>query len=193
MRKSKKLSKNKKPTVVFIYGPIAVGKFTVAEILKRKLGYRLAHNHHLSDFIEEIFERGSFACGQVKEELRFYLIQQAVKAKVNLVATYCYSHDFVYPSGLTEPEFVQKLQRKLTVLGAKFYPVHLKADRKELLKRVGMGSRKMFKKLTDRKVMMSLRNDWQTSPKLKNNFVIDNTNLSPQKVANMIIKHFKLR
>ena len=86
------------------------------------------------------------------------------------------------------------MERKLTKAGAVFYPVHLKADKKELLRRVSLPSRKQFKKLVDRKIMhqYNLTKDWQTSSKLKNNLVIDNTNLSPQKVADMIIKHFKI-
>lgn len=36
------------------------------------------------------------------------------------------------------------------------------------------------------------KKNWKIPAPIENNLQIDNTNLSPQKVANMIIKHFKL-
>ena len=196
MRKLKSFSRNKKPVVIFIYGPIAVGKLTVAEILSKKLGYKLAHNHHVNDFVNEIFDRGSHISHVMKEDLRYYLLESVVKAKMNLVATHCYSDNFISTTGLSDPKYVETLEKKLTKLGAKFYPVHLRASNEELFRRVTMNSRKKFKKLASKEVMKKYLtrsgNDHQNSPKLKNNFVIDNTNLSPQKVADMIIKHFKI-
>ena len=35
--------------------------------------------------------------------------------------------------------------------------------------------------------------NWKIIAPVKNNIQIDNTHLSPQKAANMIIKHFKLK
>ncbi len=35
--------------------------------------------------------------------------------------------------------------------------------------------------------------DWVTPAKVKNQLIIDNTNLSPNKVTDMIIQHFKLK
>jgi len=197
MKKLKKSSKNKKPIIIFIYGPVAVGKLTVAEVLSKKLGYKLAHNHALNDFVQEVFDRHSYASDYMKDNLRPYLLEHAVKFKINLVTTHCYSHNFISKTGLSDPKYVETLEKKLTKFGAKFYPVHLRADEKELLRRVGMSSRKRFKKLVSKKIMKELLTknykDYKTSPRLKNNFIIDNTNLSPKKVADIIIRHFKLK
>jgi deoxyadenosine/deoxycytidine kinase len=195
MKKLKELSKAKNPAVVFIYGPMAVGKLTVAKILSKKLGYKLAHNHHLNDFVQEVFERGSYENHAMKDFLRYYLLENIVKAKMNAVTTHSYSHDWISKTGLSDPKYVETLEKKLTRFGAKFYPVHLKASNKELLRRVSMKSRKDFRKLKDKKIMreLALKHDWQSSPRLKNNLVIDNTNLSPKKVSDMIIEHFKLK
>ena len=195
MKKSKKSSKSKKPVVIFIYGPIAAGKLTVAKILSKKLGYKLIHNHHLNDFIEEVFERGSYANHAMKDFLRYYLLENSVKAKMNIITTHCYSHDWISKTGLSDPKYVETLEKKLTELGAIFYPLRLKASSEELLRRVSMSSRQEFRKLTNKKIMrkLALKHDWQTSPRLKNNLVIDNTKLSPQKVSDMVIKHFKIQ
>ena len=195
MKKLKKSSKNKKPAAIFIYGPVAVGKFTVAKILCKKFGFKLAHNHHINDFVEEIFGRGSHTSHSMKEFMRYGVLEHMVKAKINFVTTHCYRHNFVSKTGLTDPIYVKTLEKKLTKLGAKFYPVHLNASDEELLRRVNMSSRKVFRKLTSKKIMREyLKNlDFKTLPGLKNNLVIDNTNLSPKKVSDIIIKHFKIK
>ncbi|MES2315645.1 MAG: AAA family ATPase [Patescibacteria group bacterium] len=192
MRKSKK-SSNKKPIVVFIYGAIAVGKLTIAKIVAKKLGYKLVHNHHLNDFVSEVFDRGSYYGQVVKDDLRYYLLESTVKAKLNIVTTHCYRDNFISRAGLSDPVYVKTLQKRLTKLGAKFYPVFLKADYEVLLQRLTKKDRKNFKKLTDKKIFKSLGYHWHIFPKIKNNLVIDNTHLSPQKVASMVIKHFKLK
>lgn len=195
MRKLKKSSKNKKQTIIFIYGPIAVGKLAVAKILSKKLGYKLAHNHHINDFVAEVFDRGSYASHVMKDQLRYLLLENMTKTGMSFIATHCYAHNFVSKTGLSDPKYLQTLEKKLTKIGAKFYAVHLKATNEELLRRVKMNSRKSFKKLMDVKIMNKhiLKSDYKNSPKLKNNFIIDNTNLSPQKVSDMIIKHFKIK
>ncbi len=197
MKRLRKLSKNKKPTIIFIYGPIAVGKLTVAEILSKKLGYKLAHNHHVNDFVNEVFDRGSHISHVMKEDLRYYLLENVAKDGINIVATHCYSDNFVSTTGLSDPKYIEILEKKIIKLGGKFYPIHLRASNKELYHRVSMSSRKKFRKLVSVKIMKKYLtrsgDDHQTSPKLKNNFIIDNTNILPQKVANMIIKHFKIK
>jgi len=195
MKKSKKSLKNKNPTATFIYGSIAVGKLTIAKILAKKLGYKLIHNHALNDLIDEIFDYGTDASSIMKENLRPQLLEGAVKANINFITTQTYSHNYISPTGITDPKYVQALEKKLTKLDVIFYPVHLKADKKELLRRVNMSSRKAFKKLVSKKIMRRhlINKDWKNSPRLKNNLIIDNTKLSPKKVSDMIIKHFKLK
>jgi deoxyadenosine/deoxycytidine kinase len=196
MSKSKRLL-NKKPVILFIYGPIAVGKLTVAEILSKKLGFKLLHNHHINDFVREIFTHGSPESSLMKEELRYYVLEMVAKSKINAVVTHCYSDNFISATGLTDPKYVETLERKFNKYGVKFYAIHLRASDEELLKRVSMNSRRRFHKLVDKKIMKSYTtrsgNKHQTSPKLKNNYVIDNTKIKTNKVAEMIIKHYKLK
>src|SRR3989344_3205760 len=152
MKKLKESSKNKKPVVIFLYGPVAVGKLTVAKILSKKLGYKLAHNHHINDFVEEVFERHSYDAHAMKEFLRYTLLEKMVKAKIDFIVTHCYRHNFISKTGLTDPKYVKTLEKKLTRLGARFYPVHLNASSKELLRRVSGNSRRKFNKLTNKKI-----------------------------------------
>ena len=45
--------------LIIISGPQAVGKMTVAEKLRDKIGYRLMTNHDSIELSDVIFERGS--------------------------------------------------------------------------------------------------------------------------------------
>jgi deoxyadenosine/deoxycytidine kinase len=195
MSKSKKSPKTKKSVVVFIYGPVAVGKLTIAKILSKKLNFKLIHNHQINDFADSVFTPHTFESNYAKEHLRYTLPEIMIKAGHSVVLTHTYRSNYVSRTGLSDPKYVKTLQNKLIKAGAKFFPVHLQADHSELLKRIKGASRKDFRKLMDKKIMMEYlqKLDFTTTPNLKDNLVIDNTNLSPKTVADMIISNFKLK
>ena len=189
------MSMKKKPKVVFIYGPIAVGKFTVGEILSKKLGYKFTHNHLVNDFVDSIFKRGDRMRGKMIATFRWELYLAGIKAGYNLIITHCYAHNYVSENGISDPAYVKNVGEKFTKAGADVCFVHLKANNDALIKRVNSESRNKYKKLTSKTEMQKLskEKDWQTSAPIKNQLVIDNTKISAPKTANMIIKHFKLK
>jgi len=89
---------------------------------------------------------------------------------------------------------MKKVQFIIEKNGGRACFVHLVADEKEILKRVSGESRKNYQKLRDKKMLKEFldKKDWKTMAPVKNNLQIDNTHLSPKKVSEMIIKHFKL-
>jgi len=191
------IKKNKKqPTVIILYGPPAVGKLTVGKLLAKKLGYKLAHNHALNDAVTDVFERTTNECALVLEKMRFLFLEECVHAGANLVVTHCYNHDYINKAtGVTDPEYLRLLEEKLTAVGAKVHFVHLQAEVKELVKRVTGESRKAHKKLTKKSIMQEYvkGKDWTSSAPVNYQIVIDNTNLSPKKVVDTIIKEFSLK
>lgn len=195
MKKDKKIIKKNTAKIIFLYGYIAVGKFTIAKILKKKLGYKLFHNHSLIDLVDGIFERDTYARNLVLESFRYQLLENAAKAGINLIVTHTYVDKYITPTGLTDSKYVQTLSKKLNHLGAKFCPVYLYANNTTLLNRVAMNSRKKFKKLVDKKIMKKILledGDLKNAFKFKHGIFIDNTNMSPNKVADIIVEHFKL-
>lgn len=188
--------KSKKPTVVILYGPIAVGKLTVARILVEKLGYKLAHNHAINDMVSDVFPRASLEYDVVVQKMRFTFLRQAVKAGASLVITHCYAHDFVNKAtGLSDPDYVKKQKKILTAAGAQVCIVHLKADVETLLQRITGESRKEFKKLKDPEELarLSKMRDWQTSAPVRGQLILDTTNFEPEKTAEIIINYFNLK
>jgi hypothetical protein len=63
--------------VVYLYGPPAVGKLTVAQDLARQTGYRLFHNHLTVDVATAIFEQGSAPYHRLVDRLRLNVFEAA--------------------------------------------------------------------------------------------------------------------
>lgn len=191
MRKIKKQNSQ----VIVLYGAMAVGKLTVGKVLQKKLGYKLTHNHLINNLVLSVFDRNTIKANKMIEDLRFKFYEESAKLGKNLIITHCYAHDYVSPTGLSDPEYLNILEKKLKRAGANVVFVHLQANSDAILKRVKNISRKKHEKLTDVSVMKNYLNtkNFITSAPVKNNLVIDNTNLSPQKVAEIIMKYLKVQ
>lgn len=183
-------NKKTKSTIIVLYGAMAVGKLTVGKVLAKKLGYKLTHNHLINDLVWSVFKRNSLESNTIGEKFRYEFYETAAKSRHSLVITHCYAHDYYSQTGLSDPQYLKTLEKHLEKAGAKVLFVHLQAERQTLLKRVKNASRKKHSKLTDASIMKDYLNakDFTTSAPVKNNLVIDNTNLSPKKVAEIIIK-----
>ncbi len=183
---------SEKPTAIVIYGMIAVGKLTVAKALQEKLGYRLTHNHLINDLVWSLFDHGTLEANSLIERLRYELYDEAIKKGVSIIVTHAYSATYVSPTGLSDPEYMKVLESKLEGAGAKTLFVHLQADKQILLKRVLEESRRAYKKLTDASKLSEYlykdNLDTTTSAPVKNNFVIENAEVTPANAADMIIR-----
>jgi len=185
-----------KPVAVVIYGMVAVGKLTVARALQKEFGYRLTHNHLINDLVWSIFDRGTLEGNSLIERLRYELYEEAVRQGVNVIITHCYSHDYVSPTGLSDPDYLKTLEEKLQDAGARTLFIHLQADNQTLLERVQGESRHEYRKLTDVEKMSEYLNDKsldvRTSASVKNNVVIDNTNMSVEEVVRLVAQEIGL-
>ena len=77
--------------LVFLYGPPATGKLTVARELSRLTGFRLFHNHLTVDLAAALFSHGSPEYMAYVRQLRCEAFEQAAAADVSLVFTFWYS------------------------------------------------------------------------------------------------------
>ncbi|MDB5195466.1 MAG: shikimate kinase [Parcubacteria group bacterium] len=184
-----------KPIAIIIYGMVAVGKLTVAKALQKELGYKLTHNHLINDLVWSIFDRGTLEGNSLIERLRYELYEEAIKRGVSIIITHCYSHDYISPTGLSDPDYLKTLEEKLGGAGARTLFVHLQAENQALLERVQGESRHEHRKLTDVSKMAEYLEDKsldvRTSASVKNNLVIDNTNLAAEDVARIISQHLQ--
>ncbi len=183
--------------LIIICGPQAVGKMTVAESLRDKLKYNLMMNHDSIEVSDKIF---GFATPAQKEFNAFFrekAFELAIKHNVDLLFTYVCA--FEMPQ---EREYLTSLANLFMENGGSFYFVELSADLETRLERNETPHR-MERKASKRDI------EWSKSDILKsverhklntdsnevwfeNHMKINNTNLEPDVVADMIIQKYHL-
>jgi len=174
--------------LVFLYGPPGVGKLTVAKELSKLTGYKLFHNHLTSDVVRSILPHGTKEGENLVNKYRLELIEVAAKKKIDVIFI------FLYAKSQSDDGFIKKVVRRVKKNRGKVCFVQLTCSKKELMRRIKNPTRKDFAKIRELKILEELmkRHDVVSPVSYPGNFVIDNTTMSPKKVAIRIKKHFDL-
>lgn len=189
-------NKTKYPkTVVFIYGIPASGKLTVAKELAKTTGFKLVHNHLILDMIYKLFGWESFEGQRIRERLYFDITKSLILEEKNIIFTHVYMPNFVHSSGLSDKQFIYEIRTISEKNGYIFYPIQLICEKKELLNRVVNSSRSLNVKINTKKEMKKwfLYDDFSIPIESQFNLIINNTNLSPKRVSQIIIKNLLLK
>ncbi|MFA5925482.1 MAG: AAA family ATPase [Parcubacteria group bacterium] len=171
--------------LIFIYGQPAVGKLTIAKELKKKTGFTLFHNHLSVDLAKTFFEWGTPEYSQLNKKIMLSAFEAAAKSGQvpNLIFTYGFRPK-------KSPDFIKKIVRIIKKHGGKVFFFYIDCSQEELLKRVKSPERKKYKKISTIKILKRDQHHWGEIPFVEN-IKIDNTNLSPKKVAEMILSKLK--
>ena len=183
--------------LMIICGPQAVGKMTVAKSIKEKTGYSVSTNHDSLEIPSRIFGWGTPSFKELRNIIRKEVFDLSIKNDVNLIFTYII--DF---NDENDVKYVDELKKKYEKSGGKFYLVKLETNLEERLKR-NVTEERLLEKPTKRDVERSNKelvdsmNKYRMNSKegeiTYNNYLrIDNSNLSPEEVAKMVIKEFEL-
>lgn len=76
--------------LVFIYGPPASGKLTVAKRLSKLTGFRLFHNHVSIQFVQSLFEFGTEPFWQLTDKYRLEMLEEAARHGIDTIFTFVY-------------------------------------------------------------------------------------------------------
>jgi RNase adaptor protein for sRNA GlmZ degradation len=173
--------------LIFIYGSPAVGKLTVANEIAAATGFKVFHNHLSIDCIVPVFDFGTKPFAKLIEIIRVETVAEAARENVDLIYTFCYAKDL-------DDAHVEKITRAAEENGGEVCFVLLKADRDELNKRVTEESRKKMGKAKTVELMNYFHENYDLFSPVPNqeSLIIDNTNLSAEAAAKLIIEHFKL-
>jgi adenylate kinase family enzyme len=177
--------------LVFIYGPPATGKLTVAQELEKLTGYTIFHNHISDDLALMFFARGTDPYSELSMKVRMDILESLVKNGVDTIFTSAFIKGYT-PAAM---RLVEGLVAMVEHHGGKVCFVHLTARTEELLRRVDQDSRKGFGKITTQGELskhLSTRGE-PKEPPIKGSFAVDNTNKSAAEVAAAITEHFGLR
>ena len=172
--------------LVFLYGPPAVGKLTVAQELAGLTGFKVFHNHLTVNPLVAIFERNSPPYQRLLRELRVRMLEEAAGAGIDLIATWA------NPRG--GEEAARAYFDAVESRGGRVHLVQLVCDRAVLLARVGEPSRHAMEKLTDAARLEELL-DGRFEPRplpFGESIVIDTTELAPREAALRIAGHYDL-
>jgi hypothetical protein len=173
--------------LVYIYGPPAVGKLTVATELARRTGYKLFHNHQSIAAIEPIFEFGTPTFWRLVHGIRDEVMESAARDGVSLIYTAFYTH----------PEDLHHFERRRDIVerhDGQVLLVKLTCERPALEARVESESRRSLRKLSDLQAWHAAIEGKDVDSLIpdRESLVIDNTHLSPDEAAMRIIKHYAL-
>jgi len=174
--------------LIFLYGPPAVGKYTVGKTLARLTGYRLFHNHLTADVVEEIIDRDTPAFGRAVRKIRLDLIAIAAKSETpGLIFT----HTYLHPKDIAE---VRRYVATVRRAGGRVCFVKLTTSADVLERRVIRADRKRFGKISSRSTLRSVlgRHDFTTQIPGVTSLIIDTTSHDPKISAQMIQRAFHL-
>ncbi len=174
--------------LVFIYGPPAVGKFTVGSELARRTGLKLFHNHLTVNLVSAVFERDSDVWLRLLRSIRRDVLVEAARHDVSLIMTGAYSGTFEHA------EAWRTMLEPVRAEGGSIVFVQLTCARDELLQRVCSESRRSLDKLVDpvRLAELMERFDLFAAAPFEPHLCLDTTQAAPDEAARRIIHHYGL-
>jgi broad-specificity NMP kinase len=173
--------------LIFIYGPPAVGKYTIARELSKMTGYKLFHNHATVDMVMTIFEIGSKSFRELVDQFRLEMLSRAAKEEVNVILTLVYG-------GAKDDDWIRRVVAAVRRYKGQVLFVRLFSKKNELYKRVENVSRRKFKKIRDRKTFDGVLAQYDVFAEIPfvKSLNIDNSRLSPKTVARQIASYYDL-
>ncbi|MGI8793597.1 MAG: AAA family ATPase [Acidimicrobiales bacterium] len=175
-----------KAVLVYLYGPPAVGKLTVAKALEARTGYRLFHNHLTVNALTPVFDFGSAPFGDVLHRLRLDVFANAARNGVNVIFTN--NSAWRGESGRQRfASFAEEAASTIRENGGRVLFVQLTASPDMLVGRVARPSRREHGKLLDAERLLELVATHDPAPLHPDDLVIDTGALTPDEAADAIV------
>lgn len=136
--------------LIFIYGPPAAGKLTVARELAARTGIALFHNHLVVDAVMAVFPFGDEAFVRLREQFWMAVFEDAAKQGRSLIFTFA-------PEPTVAPEFPERARGLVERYGGRTTFIALAVSSEEQERRLLDQSRAAFGKMRDLPLLRSLR------------------------------------
>ncbi|MGO1355124.1 MAG: hypothetical protein ACTIA5_08640 [Brachybacterium tyrofermentans] len=173
--------------LVFLHGPVASGKLTVARQLSELTGIPVFHNHLVVDLLLEVFEFGSPEFVRLRETFWLDTFAAAAQAERSLIFTF--APEETVPAG-----FPERATSAVRDHGGRVRFASLDVSAAEQERRIENADRKQFGKLASVETLRHLRTAGsfaaETPPR---DITIDTETTAPADAAAVLADAFNLR
>ena len=135
---------------IFIYGPAASGKLTVAMAVQNRSRLPLFHNHLAVDAALSLFEFGSAEFVRLRELIWLATFKEAAAAGKSFLFTFT-------PEATVSPSFIDKAVSVIKSFGGRILFIALTCSNDVIESRIEAASRTAFKKLASLEQYRQLR------------------------------------
>ncbi|CEG26248.1 AAA family ATPase [Bacillus sp. B-jedd] len=184
--------------LVLIFGPQAVGKMTVGQDLAKITGLKLFHNHMTIDLVSHFFDYGTKEGKRLVNLFRQEIFEEVSKSNLpGMIFTYVWAFNLQ-----SDWDYINQVTQLFESRGATVFFVELEADVEKRLERNKTPNR-LEHKPTKRNIEWSENdliksmeeyrlNSLDGEIEMENYIRINNTNLSPKEVAELVKEKFNL-
>lgn len=141
--------------LLFIYGPVASGKLTIARLVAERTGLPLFHNHLIVDAVAAVFPFGSEEFIRLRESFWIETISTAAKAGQSLIFTFA-------PEPTVADDFPDRVTQLIEAAGGEVIYVALDIEEDEQERRLVDPTRSAFGKLRSTEVLRKFRSSMDT-------------------------------
>jgi hypothetical protein len=173
--------------LLFLYGPPASGKLTIAQELASLTGYKLFHNHLVVDTLLSVFPFGSPSFVELRETIWLSVFTHAAASGIEgLIFTFA-------PERTVRPTFIPAVQRALAEANSEVLFIEFTCPLDELRQRLNAPSRQRHGKLTSQSrfdellAMGTLQLDSMPHPAL----ILDTSQHAPAAAASLIANRLR--
>ncbi|MGL4289714.1 MAG: hypothetical protein ACRCVA_25405 [Phreatobacter sp.] len=142
--------------LVFLHGPPAAGKLTIARELAALTGFALFHNHFIVDAVAAVFDFGSAPFVRLREAFWLATFDEAAKAGRSTIFTF-------QPEATVAPDFPERVHRMVTETGGEVIFVRLSAAAEVQDARIANADRAAFGKLRSLELLRELRGQFEAA------------------------------
>ena len=172
--------KKKMPKLLFIHGPPACGKLTIAKELALILPYKLFHNHLLVDTLLSVFDFGSPNFVKHREKIWLDIIGDAILEGSDVIFTF-------NPEASVGVSFPQDVRNTVEKNGGNIVFIEISCSEIEIESRIESQTRKDYKKLSSLEFYLQLRSSGAFEfPTIASDIVIDSASMDPIEAAHCI-------
>lgn len=137
--------------LVFLHGPAASGKLTIARAVEARLGLPVFHNHLVVDLLTTVFPFGTEPFVRLREEFWTAVFADAARVGRSICFTFT-------PEATVRPGFPERVRGLVEAGGGRVRFVGLRVSEREQERRIGLPERSEFHKLTSVETLRRLRN-----------------------------------